>query len=259
MKFIKTTQQGHILEIELSRADVRNAFNPEMIQEITSAFSQVKISDVRAVILTGAGSVFCAGADLNWMQSMVNYSLPENIADSEKLYDMFEAIRKCPVPVICAVQGAAYGGALGLIAASDIVVVEEKAQLCFSEVKLGLAPAVISEFVLSKVSPAKAGLYMLTAKVFGAKEALDMGLAHYVCNTDLKQQAVQLASEFLKLGPEAVAATKQLVANLPKMEANKRKSYVCEKIANLRAGAEGQEGIRSFLEKRAAQWQITAD
>ncbi len=166
MKFLKIETSGEFKIVKLNRPEVKNAFHPEMIAEITAAFTEFNMdSKIKAVVIAGEGSVFCAGADLNWMQEMIKYSLAENQKDSEKLWQMFEAIQVCERPVIGIVHGAVFGGALGLMACCDYVFAEEKTQFCFSEVKLGLVPAVISSFVLKKVPDAFVRPLMLSAEV----------------------------------------------------------------------------------------------
>ena len=169
---ILENREGSIHQIKMNRPDVRNAFNPEMIQKITQIFKNLHHDKtVRAVTLEGEGSVFCAGADLATMQSYVNASFDQNKADAEKLHGLFQSIWSCEVPVIACVQGAAYGGALGLMAAADYVICEEKAQLCFSEVKLGIAPAVISEFLFKKCNISFVSNWMISGMQLSAHEA----------------------------------------------------------------------------------------
>lgn len=261
---LKISESNSILSVTMSREEVRNAFNPELIQKITEAFLSVRTkSHLRAVIFRGEGKVFCAGADLSWMKSMAQFSAAENYADSEKLFEMFEAIRICPVPVVTLVQGAAFGGALGLIAASDYVVAEAQTQLCFSEVKIGLLPAVISAFILKKAPMSQVGHWMMSGQVFGPQEFLGT-LIHQVvaASTDsmaiaLERAASPILSSLLQAGPEAIRATKALLLEMNTQDWSLTKSQVCKAIADRRVSPEGQEGLTSFFEKRKAHWVQT--
>lgn len=251
MSFLNINNQGDITVVELNRPQFKNAFNPEMISEITETFNQLSLDkNIRAVVLKGSGSAFCAGADLNWMKSMVNFSFDENKADSEKLWNMFEAIAFCEAPVIGLVHGAAYGGALGLIAACDYVIAEEQTQFCFSEVKLGLSPAVISAFILRKCADAFVRPYMLNAEVFDAHRAYHIGLVHLIKNMD---QAELEINKFLKLGLQAVRETKKLLNNIEKSKNDNswqlQKKMTTEVISERRMSAEGQERLKAFLQK----------
>lgn len=256
MENLRVIQKDHLISVTLNRPKVRNAFNDEMIKEMTATFKQAsKNEELRVMILQGAGESFSAGGDLNWMKSMVDYTEKENIADSEKLYEMYEALKNVPVPVVTMVHGHAMGGALGLIAASDIVYAEEDTQFCFSEVRLGLAPAVISAFVKDKILPRDMHRYFLTAEVFDAADAFDMGLVHgYGGKEEVEETVFKTAQKISKNGPQAVRATKKLIFEL---ESSKNlKKTTSEVIAKLRVGDEGQEGLSAFFEKRKPSWLI---
>lgn len=207
---LKIHEEKNIAFVSLNRPEVKNAFNPELIQQITGCFIQLSgRKDLRAVILSGEGNVFCAGADLNWMQNMIQYSLDQNKKDSAELYEMFEAIESCALPVIGVVQGAAFGGALGLIAACDYVLADEKTQMCFSEVKIGLAPAVISAFVLKKCVLGVMKPLMLSGKVFSPSEVLGSGLVHEVSQSgNMATSLSKIVRHFEEASPEAVRETK---------------------------------------------------
>ena len=245
---------NHIHTIKLNRPDVRNAFNDDMITEMTKAFKDVnKNSEARVMVIKGEGESFCAGGDLNWMKSMVDYSEKENIKDSEKLYEMYEALAQVEVPVITLVHGHAMGGALGLIAASDIVYAVEETQFCFSEVRLGLAPAVISAFVKDKIHPRDMHRFFLTAEVFDSADAYDMGLIHgYGDMDEVAEQVSKTAIKLTKNGPKALKATKKLINEIK--TTNNIKKVTTELIASLRVGDEGQEGLKAFFEKRKPNW-----
>lgn len=253
---IEKVKLDGVLKVRLNRPEVKNALNPEMIQQLTTIFKEVgKDVDVRVVCLEGEGSTFCAGADLNWMRSLVGKDKKENLKDALELRELFQSLWECPVPVICLVQGAAFGGALGLMAASDYVIVDEKAQLCFSEVKLGIAPAVISEFVLRKSNASMIAGWMMSAAVFSAHEAYHAGLVHRVNKSgSLQDAASSFINSVLVAGPEAVRATKKLIRGLDQWPQNRIKEETTQLIAELRVSPEGQEGLNSFLEKRKPIW-----
>lgn len=256
---LKLHEENLIATVTLDRPDVRNAFHPEMIKQITKTFAQLsKRKDLRAVVLRGEGKAFCAGADLNWMKEMVKYSFKKNQADSHQLFEMFAAIANCPLPVIGVVHGAAFGGALGLIAACDYVIAEEKTQMCFSEVKLGIAPAVISYFVGKKCPQGIVLPLMLTGKVFSPAEVLGAGLVHEVASeSQLSEKLSQAVKYFREAGPEAVRATKKLVKEVAGLTAASAKTKTGKVIAERRVSKEGQEGLTGFLEKRSPSWKLS--
>jgi len=257
MSFLKLTEEKSIAFVSLNRPDLRNAFNPEMIQEIKDTFKSLSTrQDLHAIVLKGEGKSFCAGGDLNWMKDMVKYSVEENKEDACRLFEMYESIYHCHVPIIGVVHGAAFGGALGLLACCDYVICEDKVQFCFSEVKLGIVPAVISAFVLKKCSLGKIGHLMLTAQVFGAKEAKSAGLAHEICDEESLPDRVEVALGWMReVGPEAIRATKSLIHRLPELNWAEAKEESAETIAERRVSLEGQEGLKSFLEKRKPSWR----
>ncbi len=260
MKFVTLSELDHVAYVKLHRPDVRNAFNPEMISEITNCFLDLdKRTDLRAIVLSGEGKSFCAGADLNWMKEMVAFSFDENVQDSEKLFKMFQAINDCTLPVIGLIHGAAFGGAVGLVACCDQVIVEEGTQFCFSEVKLGIAPAVISSFVLKKVNQGFVRHLMLSAQIFGTHEALQAGLIHSVVPVGQGHVALQtVLHQYKQCGPEAVRETKKLLNSLSLLNSETISSHqkmTTRLIAERRVSVEGQEGLKSFLEKREASWR----
>ena len=256
MSFLKIEKQNSIKKISLNRPELHNAFNAEMIAELKEAFSQVE-EEIRGIHLLGEGKSFCAGADLAWMKSMVDFSLEENQKDSLQLYDMFDSIRNCAVPVVTEIHGNVFGGGLGLVAASDIVLSHEKTRFCFSEVKLGLAPAVISPFVIQKVSEAKSREWMLTAKVFDEKEALQFGLINDIGNSDyISERREKILNSLRHAGREAVSVTKELINQSKAWSWQERREKTAKAIAERRVSAEGQEGLKSFLEKRSPTWKI---
>jgi len=249
---LQVEQRGPILHVALDRPEVRNAFNPLMIAELTSVFSQVEAGrDVRAVVLSGAGESFCAGADLTWMRAMAAFTREENVADAVRLAAMLEAVENCAVPVVARVHGAALGGGAGLVAACDVVVASADTIFGFTEARLGIAPAVIAPFVLRKIGPGHARALFVTGERFNAGRAERIGLAHRVVDRAALDHAVRDAlTGILSCGPAAVRACKELVAEVPGLSHEAARAYTAETIADLRASAEGQEGMRAFLEKR---------
>lgn len=250
-------QQDGIINVRLNRPTVRNAFNPDMISEMTAIFSELSSRhDVRVITLSGEGSVFCAGADLSWMKAMVLYSLDQNQEDALQLYEMFQAIATCSHPVVGLAHGAVFGGALGLLACCDYVLAEEETQFCFSEVKLGIVPAVISAFVRRKAVLGVTQPYMMSGFVFAPSVAMQMGLVHGLVPKGKGLEAVsEVALRWKDAGPEAVRATKKLLCDLPNLTEADLKTRTTKLIAERRVSTEGQEGLKSFLEKRSPQWR----
>lgn len=256
---LKLHEENQIAYVSLDRPDVRNAFHPEMIKTITKTFLQLsKRKDLRAVVLRGEGKAFCAGADLNWMKEMVKYSFKKNQTDSHQLFEMFAAVADCQVPVVGVVHGAAFGGALGLIAACDYVLAEEKTQMCFSEVKLGIAPAVISYFVGRKCPQGIVLPLMLTGKVFSPADVVGAGLVHEIApEAQMNEKLDQMLKLFREAGPEAVRATKKLVKEISTATKATAKTKTAKVIAERRVSKEGQEGLTGFLEKRSPSWKLS--
>lgn len=250
-----------IARVILNRPQVHNAFQPEMIKELTTIFKSIqKNKAIRAVVLSGSGKSFCAGADLDWMQSMANYTYTQNVKDAEKLFEMFLAMRECDVPIVGRVHGSAFGGALGLMSVCDIVFAESKSIFCFSEVRLGLAPAVISVFVKEKMHASHIQRYFLTGAVFSASEAETSGLIHKVVESEVQLlNAVEeyLLKEVLVAGPLAARETKKLLRQLSGVQlTTKVKSLTTKCIAKLRVSDEGQEGLKSFFAKKKPHWRL---
>jgi methylglutaconyl-CoA hydratase len=246
MQALRVEQDGDLLRVTLARAERRNAFDAELIGELTGAFESVG-EDVRAVLLSGEGESFSAGADVDWMRSSVELSYEENVADARRLRKMLETIDSCPAPVVARVHGHALGGGCGLVACSDIVVAAPDTQFAFSEVKLGIIPAVISPFALSKIGASAARRYFVTGERFDAATALRIGLVHEVA-ADLDAAVEALVGELRSAGPEAARHAKKLVLERPDGLGTERR------IAQRRTSDEGQEGLRAFLEKRPPTW-----
>jgi methylglutaconyl-CoA hydratase len=241
---LRSERDGHVLRVTLARPERRNAFDAELIAELTEAFADV--GDARAVVLAGEGQSFCAGADVEWQRSAIDLSFDENAEDAMRLYQMCETVDRCPAPVIARVHGFALGGGSGLVACADVAIAAPDATFGFSEVKLGIIPAVISPFVLPKIG-AHARRYFLTGERFDAETALRIGLVEEVA-TDLDGAVDRVLGEMFTSGPQAVRQAKQLIHERPHGE------ETAQIAARLRAGAEGQEGLRAFLERRAPSW-----
>jgi methylglutaconyl-CoA hydratase len=242
--------------VTLNRPEVHNAFNEVMIAELIEIFKKVSADDVvRVIVLTGNGKSFSAGADLNWMKKMINYSYEENLEDSLKLAELFHIMYSCPKPVIARVNGAAIGGGTGLVAVCDIAIAAENAKFSLSEVKLGLVPACISPYVIRKVGEGRCREFFLTGERLIAKRAMELGLVNQVVPLDELDQAVQeKANQLISSGPKAIAMCKELLKNIPGMDFDKAKTYTADMIARMRIGDEGQEGMNAFLEKRKPKW-----
>jgi len=257
-EFIQSTIDGHIASITIDRPDLHNAFNEIVIRELTAAFKDVGAdADVRAVVLRSEGKSFCAGADINWMKRMVDYSVEENIADATEMAEMLRAIRECPKPVIGRVHGACIGGGVGLAAACDMAVTLTDTVFCLSEVKLGILPAVISPYVLEKVGLGHMRRYGLTAERFDGHEAKRIGLvADAVADVAALDDAVAgLCKHCCNNGPEAVAACKSVLQHVAAAtDWDTKQRLTVERIAERRVSAEGQDGLKAFLEKRKPQW-----
>lgn len=235
--------------LTLNRPEKKNAFHPEMIQEITEFFlNAVHEKDTKAIIFQGEGTSFSSGADLGWMKSMVDYTLEENISDSEKLWDMFDAILHCDIPVIGKIQGPIFGGAIGLVACCDYVFAEEKTTFCFSEVRLGLLPAVISGFILKKCAEGLAAPYMISGEVFNVERARLMGLVHETYKAEMPVEVV--VEKFINNGVEAMREMKRLLrASHTETISSGYKALATQSISRMRVSDEAQKRLKKFLEK----------
>jgi methylglutaconyl-CoA hydratase len=250
-------QRGAVRWLWLDRPDVRNAFNGALIAEIAAAFADIEASpDTRVVVVAARGPAFCAGADLNWMRSMAGFSHSDNHADALKVARMFAAVHACSRPVIARVQGDAFGGGVGLVAACDVVVAAEAASFVLSEVKLGIVAATISPHLVRAMGARAASRYMLTAEKFSATHARSLGLVHEVTLSEgLDAEIERLVQHLLAASPAALAATKRLLADVvesPMDDVLLAATAKC--IADARVSPEGREGIAAFLEKRAPSW-----
>jgi methylglutaconyl-CoA hydratase len=247
MGALRIERDEDLLRVTMTRPEARNAFDAELIGELAQAF--VDVGKARAVILAGEGPSFSAGADVEWMRSSARLSYEENVEDAMALRRMLEAIDTCPAPVVARVQGHALGGGAGLVACSDIVVSHPKTVFGFSEVKLGIVPAVISPFALAKIGPSAARRYFVTGERFDAPTALRIGLVHEVA-ADLDGALAQILRELRSAGPRAARAAKRLVLDAP-LDAQE----TAQRIAERRTSAEGQEGLGAFIDKRTPRWR----
>ena len=257
MKHLLLNTAHAVATVTLNRPEVRNAFNDEVIAELTAVFLALsEREEVRCIVLAAAGTSFCAGADLNWMKRMAGYSREENLADAQALAGMLRVLYRCPKPVIARVQGDVYAGGTGLVAACDIAVSADSAGFCLSETRLGLIPATISPYVIRAMGPRAAHRYFLTAERFDAAEALRIGFVHEVVPAaDLDAKVAQIAGALVGAGPAAVKACKALVQDVALQEIdNGLIARTVEGIADIRVSPEGREGIQSFLEKRKPSW-----
>ena len=245
MAGLRVERDGPILRVTLAKPDRRNAFDAELIAELHEAFRDV--GDARVVLLSGDGESFCAGADIEWQRSAIDLSFDENVEDAMRLFAMMQAIDGSPAPVVARIQGYALGGGSGLAAAVDVAIAAEDAVFGFSEVKLGIIPAVISPFVLPKIGEGAARRYFVTGERFDAQAALRIGLVSEVAD-DLDGAVDRVVGELLTSGPQAAREAKRLVRTHPRGE------ETAQWAARMRASDEGQEGLRAFLERRKADW-----
>jgi methylglutaconyl-CoA hydratase len=258
-EFLTTTRDGAVEYLTLNRPDVRNAFNAQMIAELADWAATVsepaRRHDVRAVVLAGAGTVFCAGGDAKWMSSTIRYTEAENLRDTRAMAEMFVALDTLPVPLICRIHGAALGGGAGLAAVGDIVVAEDRATFGFPEVKLGIVSGIISPFVLSKIGQSAARELFLTGARFPASRAKEIGLVHAVVPAhELDVKVAEYVREILTNAPGAVGAAKALIRDVRGRPTADAAAGAASLIAKLRVAPEGQEGLKAFLEKRTPSW-----
>lgn len=254
---IDYVQSGAIGQLILNNPEKHNAFNHEILAEFLKRLNELETqSDLRVLILKSQGAHFSAGADLAWMQKVVDYSEAENRADSQLLADLMSALYHFSKPTIALVQGAAYGGANGLIACCDLAIATPESRFCFSETKLGIIPAVISPYVIAAIGERAARRYFLTAEVFDASVAKQLGLIHEISDRDqLETQGQTFAELLLKNGPEALKAAKRLISAVSNARITPELiDHTVQAIAAIRVSPEGQEGLKAFLEKRKPRW-----
>lgn len=246
-----------VTTVSLNRPDVYNAFNELQVAELTECFSQVSEDNtVYAVVLTGNGRHFCAGADLKWMQKVASFTRGENYEGAKKMAHMYHTINTCTKPVVGRINGSAFGGGVGLVAVCDVAVCNSDAVFAFSEVNLGIVPAVISRYVLPKIGVSHARSLFTTGERFSAQKALDIGLVHEMCpSKELDEKTDEKVSLLRSSGPRAVYVAKKLIQTWSVLEDTRFGEYTVELIADLRASKEGKEGIMAFLEKRKPKWR----
>lgn len=248
-----------VAEVWLNRPEVRNAFNETVIADLTRAFAGLAAeAELRVVLLAARGKAFCAGADLNWMRAMAEYSWDQNRQDAQQLADMLWTLDQCPVPVIGRIQGDCYAGGMGLASICDVLVASSAATFCLSEARLGLLPATISPYVVRALGAQASRRYFVTAEPLTAAQAHGLGLVHEVCEpAALDARVAELIRTVVANGPAAVRACKQLVRDVSGQPITESlRAETARRIADLRASPEGREGVQSFLNKRAPNWLV---
>ena len=250
------SQMNGVTWLSLNRPEVHNAMNAEMIAELTEVFTSFEgAKDIRAIVLTGNGKSFCAGADLNYMKGIAEFGFEENVKDGKRLAGLFSSIYDCPIPTIALVHGSVFGGANGLIAACDIVITELNTTFAFSEVKLGIAPATIAPFVIKRIGEFGAKELMMTGKRFKALEAQKWNLVNHVYDSEKDKNPLnEILKQLESSAPEAVKETKVLINTIQGKDIDEGIEFTSKLIAKLRASDEGQEGMEAFLEKRKPKW-----
>jgi len=256
MPTVTVSIDAGVARVTLARPEVRNAFNADVIRELREIFSIISRDDqVRAVVLSGEGKSFCGGADINWMRGALDLGFAGNQADAEHMSDMFRTIDRCTKPVIAKIHGAALGGGAGLAAVCDIVIADDEAIFGFTEVKLGIIPAVISPFVIAKIGVSHARALFLTGERFDAERALAIGLVHEVVMVyELDAAVDRKIEEIRSAGPQAVGAAKRLISTVVATEYDDTRKLTTSAIAERRVSSEGQEGLRAFVERRKASF-----
>lgn len=247
-----------VATLTLNRPEIRNAIDDVLIGELAEILGRLAMDPaVRVVVLTGAGRAFSAGADLNWMRRMASYGEAENLADAQRLAAMLRRLNELPKPTVARVNGAAYAGGLGLVAACDIAVAAEEAVFCISEARLGLLPSTISPYVLAAIGPRAARRYFLSAEAFSAAEAQRLGLVHHVApGAGLDAAVERIVAALLDGGPQAQAKAKRLVAEVAGRPVDDAlAAFTARSIAEVRASAEAREGLAAFFEKRKPDWR----
>lgn len=255
-KTLLVQKKNDIFEIILQRPDIHNAFDDVLISELIDVFKNAREdSSLRILTITGEGKSFCAGADINWMKRMKEYTFEENYNDSYQLSEMFHMLHTLPIPTIAKVNGAAIGGGVGLVAACDIVIASTKAFFSLSEVKIGLVPACISPYLIYRINGGSLPYYFLSGKRFNADVAKQIGLVNEVVEHEkLDETVTELVEKIISCGPNALKMAKELLDKVPGMKPEEYMKYTSKMIADLRISDEGQEGLSAFLEKRKPNW-----
>ncbi|MHC4209189.1 MAG: enoyl-CoA hydratase/isomerase family protein [Planctomycetota bacterium] len=257
---VRLTRQGAVARVALDRPDVRNAFNDEMLEDLLEAFAAIRDdAAIRVAVLTGEGNCFCAGADVNWMKRVVNYTQEENYQDSLRLARMLRDIYDCPKPVIGRINGPAIGGGTGLVAVCDIAIAAEDAVFGITETKLGVIPAAISPYLLKRMGERNLKEYTLTGERFKAPRAAELGLINSAVPPDGLDRAVEARIEMIMAGgPEALTASKQLIRDVAERSLDDAGPYTAKAITERRMSDEGQEGMNAFLRKEKPRWVADA-
>jgi len=255
---LKYRMADNVARIDFCRPDVHNAFNDTVIYEMTDLFRELeREKELRAIVLSGEGKSFCAGADLNWMKRVITQSFDENLKESNALAELFALIYNFRCPVIGKINGAAIGGGVGFVAVCDIAIAAESAKFSFSEVKIGLVPACIGPYVVKKIGEGKAREFFITGERMNAEKAFQVGLVNRFVSDDKLEEAVNDLLVMIKSsGPAAMAVAKRLVSSVPRMTEKEYKPFTAEMIARLRISVEGQEGMNAFLDKRKPKWTV---
>jgi methylglutaconyl-CoA hydratase len=251
--------EGTVLHVQFNRPEVHNALNADLVAELTACLTSISADgSVRALLLSGAGPSFCAGADLAWMRTVAGFSHEENLADAQKLATLLAALNGCPVPTVARVHGVTLGGGVGLLACCDAVLAADDVRFGFTEAKLGLLPAVIAPYVVAKIGESHTRALFASAERFDAQRALLIGLVHRVVPAgDLDAAVERQLRELLTSAPGAAAAARTLIQQVKSKPPTEVEDYTTETLARLRTGAEGREGLDAFLEKRPPSWTVT--
>jgi methylglutaconyl-CoA hydratase len=255
MSLLLIEHSGPVVRVTLNRPEVRNAFNEQVVAELTAWAESVTQTPARVAVLAGAGKAFCAGADLTWMSRMISYTFDQNVEDANAMAAMFNALDSLPIPLIGRVHGAALGGGSGLAAVCDIVVAAGDAVFGFTEARLGILPAVISPFVVQKIGVSAARELFLTASRFTAARAQEIGLVHAVVpEAEMDATIDGYVRELLASAPGAISGAKHLIAAVANRVPADVSDITADTIARHRVSHEGQDGMRAFLEKRKPAW-----
>jgi len=253
---ITVEKNNKIATLTLNRPDVKNALNSQLIENLNIELNKLKLeSDVRVIIITGAGDTFCSGADLKWLRDVSHFSFKENYDESMRFIDLLNLINNHPKPIIARVNGTAVGGGVGIMLASDIIFASRDAKFGLSEVAIGIVPAAIIHFLINRIGETKARELLITGNRIDTIEAESIGLINYTADLRLIDKGIKkLTDKIIRNGPKAITKVKEMINTLPHLSAMETNDFIAKEIAELRTSDEGQEGISSFLEKRKPRW-----